>query len=148
MLECWRDPVFSNPYQHVSARLAARLTEMAEELMADPDVARVSADGGIPRARGNVPVFPQRVGGLPTSLIAYNERVQALVGVAATARDTDLANYDPPADTKPYVGFVLGRAFSEGCSLADVAIAADLSVEDVIAVAKRTIPGTAWLDRL
>jgi hypothetical protein len=31
-LERWRDPVFNNLYEQVPEQLAARLTEMAEEL--------------------------------------------------------------------------------------------------------------------
>ncbi len=148
MLERWRDPVFNNPYEHVPPRLAARLTEMAEDIMADENVAQALADDLIPRATGNLPVFPQHFSDLPASLSVYNERLQALVAVAAVAQTTDLANYAPPTDTKSHVGFVLGQAFHQGCSLADVAIAAELPAEHVIAIAKRTIPGTSWLERL
>ncbi len=147
-LERWRDPVFNNPYEHVPPRLVARLTEMAEDIMADENVAQALADGRIPRATGNVPMFPQPISGLPASLVVYNERLRALVAVAAIAESTDLANYDPPADTKSHVGFVLGQAFHQSCSLADVAIAAQLPAEHLIAIAKRTIPGTSWLEPL
>jgi hypothetical protein len=146
MLE-WRDPVFNNPYEHITPQLAARLTEIAEEIMADNTVAQALADGRIPRATGNEPVFPQRFSGLPASLVAYNERLRTLAAVATIANTIDLANYDPPANGKSHVGFVLGQAFHQGCSLADVALAAGLPAEQVIAIAKRTIPG-AWLGQL
>lgn len=148
MLDRWRDPVFNNPYEHVPPRLAARLTEMAEETTADENVAQASADGRIRRATGNVPVFPQRTSGLPSSLLVYNQRIQALVAVAAVATATDLADYDQPADTKSHVGAVLAHAFHQGCSLADIALAAGLRPEQVITIAKRTIPGTSWLQRI
>ena len=93
-------------------------------------------------------MFPQRFSGLPASLIAFNERLQALVAVAGVAQTTDLANYDPPADTKSHVDFVLGQAFHQSCSLPDVAIAAELPAEHVLAIAKRTIPGTPWFEPL
>jgi hypothetical protein len=144
----WRDPVFNNPYEHITPRLAARMTEIAEEIMADKTVAQALADGRIPRATGNAPVFPQHFSGLPTSLVAYNEQLRALAAVASIAHTTDLANYTPPPDTKSHVGFVLGQAFHQGCTLADVALATGLPAEQVIAIAKRTIPGATWLDQL
>ena len=144
MLLRWHDPIFNNPYEHLSERLATRLTEMAEETMAGEDVAQALAEGNVPRASGKMPVFPQRFNGLPGSLLVYNERLQALVAVAAVAKTTDLANYEPAADTKSHVGFVLGRAAGSGCSLADIAIAAGVAPEQVTAIAKRTIPGTSW----
>jgi hypothetical protein len=148
VLERWRDPVFNNPYEHVTPQLAERLTEMSEDTMADENVAQALAHGLIPRATGNVPVFPQRVRGLPASLVVYNERVGALARIASAAKTTDLANYNPPTDAKSHVGFVLGHAFHQGCSLEDVAIAAQVPAEQVIAIAQRTIPGTSWLERL
>ena len=93
-------------------------------------------------------MFPQRITGLPTSLITYNERLRALLAVAAVASTIDLANYDPPSETKSHVGFVLGQAIQEGCSLADIALAAGLRPEQVVAIGNRTIPGTTWLKRL
>ena len=149
MLE-WHDPVFNNPYEHITTPLAARLTEIAAEFMADETVAQALAlaDGRIPRATGNAPVFPQRFSHLPDRLVVYNERLRALAAVATIADTTDLANYDPPADTKSHVGFVLGQAFGQGCSLGDIALAAGLPAEQVIAIAKRTIPGAPWLDEL
>jgi hypothetical protein len=147
MLE-WRDPVFNNPYEHITTQLGARLTEIAEEIIADETIAQAFADGRIPRATGNVPVFPQRISGLPDHLVDYNERLRALTAVATIANTTDLANYDPTADTKPHVGFVLGQAFHQGCPLADVALAAGLPADQLIAIAKRTIPSAPWLDQL
>jgi hypothetical protein len=145
----WRDPVFNNPYEHITPELAARLTEIAEQITSDETVAQALADGRIPRAAGNVPVFPQRFRGLPASLVDYNERLRALAAVAAIAHTTDLGSYDPPPGTKSHVGFVLGQAFHQGCPLADVALAAGLPAEQVTAIAKRTIPGaTSWLDQL
>jgi hypothetical protein len=142
MLERWRDPIFNNPYQHIPARLAARLTELAAQTTASEDVAQALADGRIPRSTGAVPVFPQRFTDLPTSLLLYNEQLQALVALAAEATTTD-ANYEPPADTKSPIGFTLGEALGSGCALADVATAAGLTPGQIIALAKRTIPAGA-----
>jgi hypothetical protein len=148
-LSQWRDPIFNNPYEHISSRLAARLTQIAEETMVEDAAAQALAAGRIPRATGNVPVFPQRIGDLPNRLVVYNERLRALAAVATVANTTDLANYDPPTDAKSHVGFVLGHALRQGCSLADIALAAGLGPEQIIAIAKRTIPGaSSSLDQL
>ena len=114
----------------------------SDELTADEEVARALNDHRIPRATGNVPVFPQRTGGLPVSLTVYNERLCSLLAVAALSRTTDLASYEPPSDTKAHVGYVLGQAIHQGCTLADIALAAGLPPERVVEIAKRTIPGT------
>jgi hypothetical protein len=140
MLEQWRDPVFNNPYQQVPCQLVSRLVEMAEEIKLDANVAVAQATNRIPRAVGNMPVFPQRIGGLPSNLLIYNERIQALVAVAALARATDLASSQSPGDAKSHVGFVFGRAFGLGCSTADIAIAAGLTPEQVVTIARGTIP--------
>jgi hypothetical protein len=115
---------------------------MANELTADEEVARALNDHRIPRASGNVPVFPQRTGGLPDSLTVYNERLGSLLAVAALTRTTDLASYEPPRDTKAHVGYVLGQAIHQGCTLADIALAPGLPPERAVEIAKRTIPGT------
>jgi hypothetical protein len=55
---------------------------------------------------------------------------------------------EPPSDAERRFGAVLGQAFHQGCSLADVAFAATLPADQIIAIGKRTIRRTKWLERL
>lgn len=81
----------------------------------------------------------------------YYERMHVLLAVAGLARMTDPAAFDlsdPPSDRERRFGAVLGQAFHQGCELDDIALAAELTPEQVIAVGKRTIRRTTWLKRL
>jgi hypothetical protein len=118
LLEQWRDPVFNERHTQVPVALATRLTEMAEE---------------IPRSK------------------IYYERKHVLLAVAAAARKTDPATFaadGPPSDAEQELGTVLGQAFHQGCPLADVALAAGLHPDHVVAIGKRTIRRTGWLKHL
>jgi hypothetical protein len=122
LLSQWRDPVWNERYQQVPARLVPRLTEMATEV-ADMAVGH-------------------RI---------YYERVHALLAVAGIARRADFVAIqfaDPPSDAEKLIGSVFGQAFHEGCSLADVAFAAGVRADQVVAIGKRTIRRTSWLERL
>jgi hypothetical protein len=48
----------------------------------------------------------------------------------------------------PQVPTAFGQAFHQGCQLADVALAAGLSNDQVVAIGKRTIRRTGWLKRI
>jgi hypothetical protein len=81
----------------------------------------------------------------------YYERVHALLVVAGVARHTNPARFnldEPPSDAERGFGFMLGQAFQQGCSLADVAFAAWRPSERVVAIGKQTIRRTGWLERL
>jgi hypothetical protein len=67
----------------------------------------------------------------------YHERMHALLAVAGQDRASE-------AD----LGRVLGQAFHEGCSLADVALAAGLPPDEVVEIGKQTIRGQGWRKRL
>ena len=71
--------------------------------------------------------------------------------VASIAGRTDLAAIQldqPPSADEKDLGTVFGQAFHQGCSLADVAFAADLPADQVVAIGKRTIRRTGWLKRI
>jgi hypothetical protein len=77
--------------------------------------------------------------------------MHALLALAATARNIDLTTFapdEPPSDAEKILGSLIAQAFHEGCSLADVALAAGLPDEQVVAIGKRTIKRTGWLERL
>jgi hypothetical protein len=81
----------------------------------------------------------------------YYERMHVLLAVAGLAKITNPAAFeltDRPSDAEKQFGAVLGQAFHQGCQLADVALAADLPPEQVVAIGKRTIRRTNWLKRL
>jgi hypothetical protein len=122
LLDQWRDPVWNERYRHIPARLVPRLTEMATEL-AHTDLGH-------------------RI---------YYERVHVLLAVAAIARLTDPAAIQPgspPSDAEKRLGSVFGQAFHQGCPLADIALAAELPADQIVAIGKRTIRRTSWLKRL
>jgi hypothetical protein len=122
LLDPWRDPVWNERYRQIPARLVPRLTEMATEL------ARTDLGHRI-----------------------YYERVHVLLAVEVIARRTDLAAIQlgsPPSDAEKRLGSVFGEAFHQGCPLADVALAAELPADRVVAIGKRTIRRTNWLKRL
>jgi hypothetical protein len=54
----------------------------------------------------------------------------------------------PPSDAEKDLGFVFGRAFHQGLSLADVVLAARLPADQIVAIGKRTIRRKNWLQRL
>ena len=81
----------------------------------------------------------------------YYERVHALLAVASVTRGKNRAGFnlaEPPSDGEKRFGEILGQAFHQGCSLADVSFAARLPPEHIIAVGKRTIRRTNWLKRI
>jgi hypothetical protein len=122
LLDQWCDPVWDERYRQIPTRLVPRLTEMATEL------ARTDLGHRI-----------------------YYERVHVLLAVEAIARRTDPAAIQlgsPPSDAERRLGGVFGEAFHQGCSLADVALAAELPADRVVAIGKRTIRRTNWLKRL
>ncbi len=122
LLSRWRDPVWNERYEGVPARLVSRLTEMALEASA--------------AALGHH---------------IFYERVHCLLVVASIAGRTDLAAIqfdEPPSGDEKLLGSVFGQAFHQGCSLADVAFAAELPAEQVVAIGKRTIRRTGWLKRI
>ncbi len=80
----------------------------------------------------------------------YYERACCLTTLAHAARRTDPASFrldEPPANAERALGRVLGQAFHQGCSLTDVALAAGLPPDRVVAIGKRTIRRTSWLSR-
>jgi hypothetical protein len=122
LIPLWRLPIFGDKIRQVPAFLVPKLTEMANELP-DTDLDR-------------------RI---------YYERVHALIAVASVARGKNRAGFDlgePPSDGEKRFGAILGQAFHQGCSLADVSFAARLPPEHIIAVGKRTIRRSNWLKRI
>lgn len=94
----WRLPIFGYKIGRVPAFLVPRLTEMAKDLPGTDLDHRI-----------------------------YYERVNALLVVAASAREWNPAAFnldEPPSDTERRFGSTLGQAFHQGCSLADVSFAA------------------------
>ena len=137
MLVQWRDPVFDAPFQDVPSPLAARLTEMAEEITAS-EAMPIHAD-------------TNRFAELPRGLRIYYERLHVLLAVADLATNTGAAAFnlnEPPSDAELHFGSVLGQAFHQGCSLADVALAAQLPGDQLVTIGRRTIRGTKWLRKL
>lgn len=118
----WRTPVFNIKLRRVPAFLLPRLAAMASEVP-DTDLGR-----GI-----------------------YYERVHCLLALAGVARDTAPGAFrltEPPTDAERRLGQVLGQAFHQGCSLADIALATGLPADRVVAIGKRTIRRTGWLSRI
>ena len=118
LLEEWRDPVFNGRHAQVPVDLATRLTDMVDE------------------------IFGRHI---------YYERMHALLVVAPAGATWDLlgapADQPPSADERE-LGRAIGQAFHQGCQLRDVALAAQLPPERVVAIGRRTIRGTRWLQRL
>ena len=151
LLEPWFDPVFNEPHRNVSVSLATRLTEMADEITAGESVAEAVANARIPDAPEDLGVAPLRIGALPTGVRVFYERMHALLAVEAIASSMKPATFplkNPASAAEKHFGTVLGQAFHEGCSLADVALAAALPKERIVAIGKRTIKRSAWLDHL
>ncbi len=122
LIPLWRLPIFRDKIRRVPAFLVPRLTEMANELPGTDLDRRI-----------------------------YYERVNALLAVASVTRSKNRAGFnlnEPPTDAERHFGAVLGQAFHQGCSLADVSLAAKLPPEHLIAVGKRTIRRTNWLKRI
>lgn len=122
LIKFWRSPVFKEKFYNVPAFMLPRLSAMAAEV---PD-----ADLG------------HRI---------YYERAHALLAVEGVARRTDFAAIqltNSPSETEKRLGGVIGQAFHLGCTLADVAFAAGLPPDQIVAIGKRTIRRTAWLQGL
>jgi hypothetical protein len=118
----WRTPVFGIKLERVPVFLLPRLAEMAGEVP-DNDVGR-------------------RI---------YYERIHCLLVLSSVAGDADPAGFqlaEPPTGAERDLGEVLGQAFHQGCSLADIALATGLPPDRVVAIGKRTIRGTGWLSRI
>ena len=150
LLEQWHDPVFNDPHRDVAVSLAARLTGMADEITAGENVAEAVANARVPDAPEDLRIAPLRVGALPTNVRIFYERMHALLAVGAVARSARPATFPlehPPSEAEKRFGSVLGQAFHQGCSLADVALAAALPEERVVAIGKRTIKRSGWLGR-
>ena len=116
VIHFWRTPVFGIKLQRVPAFLLPRLAEMAAEVP-DTDLGR-------------------RI---------YYERIHCLLVLSSVARNTDPAGFqltEPPSGAERHLGEVLGQAFHQGCSLADIALATRLPPDRVIAIGKRTIRRT------
>jgi hypothetical protein len=138
----WRDPIFDEKFEEIPAALAARLADMAAELTAGEDVATALDQWRHVR---------RSPGLLPKGMRIYYERLGTLLALAWTARRVNAATFDgrePPSQVEKAVGRVIAQSFHQGCSLADVALASGLDPEQVIAIGKRTIRRTKWLDRL
>ena len=122
VVKFWRSPVFKQKLYNVPAFLLPRLAEMAAEV---PDTH-----------------LGRRI---------YYERAYCLLGLASVARRTDPASFrldEPPTNAEMDLGTVLGKAFHQGCSLADTALATGLPPDRVVAIGKRTIRRTTWLSRI
>ena len=122
LIPLWCLPIFGDKIRQVPGFLVPRLTEMANELPGTD--------------------FDRRI---------YYERVHALLAVASISRGKDRAGFnldEPPSNSEKRFGAILGQALHQGCSLADVAFAARLQPEHIIAVGKRTIRRTNWLKRI
>lgn len=126
LIKFWRSPVFREKFYDVPTFLLPRLAQMATEVAAQvPD--------------------PQ------TGRRTYYERACCLITAAHVARRTDTASFrleEPPADAEQVLGRVLGQAFHQGCSLADIALATGLPPERVVAIGRRTIRRTKWLGQI
>jgi len=122
VLYLWRTPVFGIKLERVPAFLVPRLAEMASEVPATDLGRRI-----------------------------YYERTHCLLVLASVYSDTDPAGFDlnePPAGAERHLGEVLGQAFHQGCSVADIALAVGLPPDRVVVIGKRTIRGTGWLSRI
>jgi len=152
VLDRWCDPIFGEQFDDVPAALAARLAEMATDLTAGEDVAKALDEARIRDPPPNLAAeTPVHFAVLPKGMRIYYERLGSLLALAGIARGTNIASFDrgePPARDEKLLGHVIGQAFHQGCSLADVALASGLDPEQVVAIGKRTIRRTKWLDRL
>jgi len=122
VVKFWRSPVFREKFYNVPAFLIPRLAEMATEV---PDTQ-----------------LGHRI---------YYERAHCLIVLASIASRPDPASFrldEPPTGAERRLGFALGQAFHQGCSLADVALATGLPADRVVAIGKRTIRRTKWLSRI
>ena len=118
MLNRWRDPVFDQTFQQVPVALAARLTEMADEIT------------------GRHIYYEQM------------HVLLAIASVARRLNPPTLQPDEPPSDNEKELGSVIGQALRQGCGLGDVALAAELPPERIVEIGKRTIRRTNWLKRL
>jgi hypothetical protein len=82
--------------------------------------------------------------------ISY-ERAHALLVLASVAKKADPAAFalgEAPSPAERQLGFVIGQAFHQGWSLADVAFAAGIPADQIVEIGKRTIRRKGWLERL
>ena len=123
-LEKWRDP-YGDYHRDFPADLAQRLEELPAEVATEFKDREIA---------GRV----------------FYERFHVLLAVMH-ARDLNAASFDldePPSYAEKTFGMVIGQAFHQGCSLADVALFAGLPPDRVIAIGQRTIKRKKWLERL
>jgi len=81
----------------------------------------------------------------------YYERAHCLAVLVSITRETDPASFsrdEPPTNAEREFGTALGQAFHQGCSLADIGLATGLPPDQVVAIRKRTIRRTEWLNRI
>jgi hypothetical protein len=117
----WRDPICGQRLR-VSEPLRDRLLEMADDV-----------EHG--RLRKKI----------------YYERLSVLAALFAVARSRPPASFDLgslPTVDELRLGSLLGQTFHQGCSLRDVEIATQAPRDLIVAIGKRTIKRTKWLERL
>ena len=122
VISFWRLPVFGHKLTNVPAFLVPTLSKMATQL----------ADTGLGHR------------------ISY-ERAHALLVLASVARKADVASFvleGSPSAAERELGFVIGQAFHQGWPLADVACAARIPADQVVAIGERTIRRKGWLKRI
>ena len=121
MIGFWRLPVFGHKLRDVPAFLVPPLSTMAAQLADTPLGYRISY-----------------------------ERASTLLVLASVARETDPAMFaldEPASSAERRLGFVTGQAFHQGWPLADVAFAAGIPADHVIAIGQRTIRRKRWLTK-
>jgi hypothetical protein len=122
VISLWRLPVFGHKLHSVPVYLVPTLSKMAAQVPDTPLGYRVSY-----------------------------ERSHALLVLASVASKVDAASFplgDPPSALERELGVVIGQAFHQGWPLAEVAVAARMPAELVVAIGKRTIRRKGWLTRL
>jgi hypothetical protein len=148
----WTDPERQRPVGDTGRHEPRHADAIVDAELEDPDpLAEAVANARLPDAPEDFGVTPLRIGALPTSVRVFYERMHALLAVQAIARSTKPATFvleNPPSDAEKRFGSALGQAFHEGCSLADVALAAALPEDRIVAIGARTIRRRAWLDHL
>jgi hypothetical protein len=122
VISLWRLPVFGHKLQNVPAFLVPTLSRMATQLADAPLGYRISY-----------------------------ERAHALLVLASIARQAGPAAFaldQAPSSAERELGFAIGQAFHQDWPLADVAFAAGIPTDQVIAIGQRTIRRRGWLERL
>jgi hypothetical protein len=122
VISLWRLPMFGHKLHNVPVYLVPTLSNMAAQVRGTPLGYRISY-----------------------------ERSRALVVLASVASKVDPASFplgDPPSALERELGIVIGQAFHQGWALAEVAVAARIPADLVVAIGKRTIRRKGWLTRL